>query len=525
MHPQSSSMKNEFIYYSPVKAKNTPGIHNAEFIKFSYSNNTFMKHFIILVFLPLAVYSQTTDSIHQAKIAAVENSLTPTIIFGDIIPKLNLEKRMSETGIKGLSIAVIQDYKIVWAKGYGWANAEEKRKVTTDTRFQAASISKSINSMGILKLVEMKKLDPEADINHYLRNWKFPYDAVSKNKKITIYHLLSHTAGLDIHGFPGYETTDTLPTIQQVLDGKRPANTKPVRSLFEPGIKFKYSGGGTTISQLLLTDITKRNYAEWMQKHVLKPLGMNNSSYLQPPHSKVHSKLATGYYQDGKPVKGNYHIYPEQAAAGLWTTPTDLAKYIIECQLALEGRSNKVLSQAMMKKRLTPYVDSVAALGVFIQNKKGYLWFNHNGGNEAFLCTSYGSMQGGNGVVIMINGENFSVVNELLNSVAIVYDWKGFYNPVFKKIVSVPKDSLPQYVGSYKVLNDTLRISLCGEELCLQQNGRPPLGFKIIFSTTNSFTVAEVPDVVFSPARNDAGKITGLILKQGGATLLLPRIE
>jgi len=257
----------------------------------------------------------------------------------------------------------------------------------------------------------------------------------------------------------------------------------------------------------------------------MPPLGMTNSSYKQPPPATTYSKLATGYYQDGKPVTGNYHIYPEQAAAGLWTTPTDLAKYIIECQLALEGRSKKILSKAMMKKRMTPYIDTAAALGVFINNRKGNRWFNHNGGNEAFLCTSYGSLQGGNGVVIMINGENFSVVSELLNSVAIVYDWKGFYSPVFKKKVLLPKDSLQQYTGNFRIMNDTLTVLFCGEGLCIQQNGQPAAGYKVIFSDPNNFSIAEVPNAVFSLARNEAGKITGLVLKQGGETLQLPRIE
>jgi CubicO group peptidase (beta-lactamase class C family) len=139
-----------------------------------------MKQLIILFLLPLTVSSQSIDPAIQKKINAVENSLAPAIIFGDTVPKLNIEKRMKETAIPGLSIAVIRDYKIEWAKGYGWADTEEKRKVTTDTRFQAASISKSLNSMGFLKLVEMGKLDPEADINNYLTSWKFPYDSLSQ---------------------------------------------------------------------------------------------------------------------------------------------------------------------------------------------------------------------------------------------------------------------------------------------------------------------------------------------------------
>jgi CubicO group peptidase (beta-lactamase class C family) len=482
-----------------------------------------MKQLVILFLLPITVSCQTIDPAVQRKINAVENSLAPSIIFGDTIPKLNIEKRMKETAIQGLSIAVIRDYKIEWAKGYGWADTDEKRKVTTDTRFQAASISKSINSMGVLKLVEMGKMDPEVDINNYLTGWKFPYDSLSNNKKISVYNLLSHTAGLAIHGFPGYEKTDTLPTLQQVLDGKRPANTKAVRSLYEPGKKFEYSGGGITISQLILTSVTHSNYADWMQKNVLEPLGMTNSSYQQPPTATVN--LATGYYENGKPVTGKYHIYPEQAAAGLWTTPTDLAKYIIECQLALEGRSKKVLSQDMMKKRLTPYIDSNAALGVFIENKNGQLYFTHNGGNEAFLCTSYGSMQGGNGVVIMINGENFSVINELLNSVAMVYDWKGFYKPTFKKIVTVPKDTLQQLVGNFLLEKDTLTISFCGDNLCLQQNRQPATGYQMFFSDYSNFSVREVPNAFFNLIRNAGGIVEALQLKQGTYNMRLPKIK
>jgi CubicO group peptidase (beta-lactamase class C family) len=482
-----------------------------------------MKQLIILFLLPLTVSSQTIDPAIQKKITAVENSLAPSIIFGDTIPKFNIEKRMQETAIQGLSIAVIRDYKIEWAKGYGWADTEEKRKVSADTRFQAASISKSINSLGVLKLVEMGKLDPEADIDNYLTSWKFPYDSLSHNKKISTYNLLSHTAGLDIHGFPGYEKTDTLPTLQQILDGKRPANTKAVRSLFEPGKKYKYSGGGITISQLILTNITNSNYADWMQKNVLEPLGMTNSSYQQPPTAT--SNLATGYYGNGKPVKGKYHVYPEQAAAGLWTTPTDLAKYIIECQLALEGISKKVLSQAMMKKRLTPYIDSNAALGVFIENKKGQLYFTHNGGNEAFLCTSYGSMQGGNGVVIMINGENFAVITELLNSVAIVYDWKGFYTPTFRKTVTLPKDTLQKLVGNFLLEKDTLTVSFCGDALCLQQNFQPAIGYQMFFSDNNNFSVREVPNAFFTIIRNADGKVDAFQLKQGDYNMRIPRIK
>ena len=483
----------------------------------------FMKKLWLILLLPLSVFSQSANKQIQENIHKVENSLSPGIIFGDSVPNLNIEKRMQETGIKGLSIAVIRNYQVEWAKGYGWADVEEKRKVNTETRFQAASISKSLNSMGVLKLVQMGKLDPEADINNYLKSWKFPYDSLSKNKKINTLQLLSHTAGLSIHGFPGYERSDSLPTIPQILDGQKPANTEAVRSMFELGKRLEYSGGGTTITQLLVTDITGRKYAEFMQNEVLNPLGMKNSSFNQPTLDT--GNLATGYYGNGKPVHGKYHVYPEQAAAGLWTTPVDLAKYIIECQLALTGKSNKVLSQPMMQKRLSHYIDSSSGLGVSLINKKGNIYFNHNGGNEAFLCTSYGSMQGGNGVVIMINGEDFSVVREMVNSVARVYNWESFYQPTFKKVVTVPVDTLQQYTGHYLLMKDTITLKMTDNKLFIQQNGEPVNGYKLFFSDNSSFTMSEQPNANFRVMRDADGKVNALELKQNGMTLKLPKIQ
>jgi len=477
----------------------------------------------LLFILQITASAQNYSQEVLQLIKQVENSLAPSTIYGDTIPLLNIDERMKATGIQGLGIAVIKNYKIQWAKGYGWADVESKRKVNTETRFQAASISKSLNSMGQLKLVQQGKIDGEADINTYLKTWKFPYDSLTGSKKINLFQLLSHTAGLDIHGFPGYKKTDALPTIPQILNGEKPANTKKVRSLFAAGTKFQYSGGGTTITQQMLMDITGQDYAGYMEKEVLKPLGMMHSSYRQPPTDTA--DLATGYYEDGKPVKGKYHVYPEQAAAGLWTTPSDLALYIIECQLALQGKSAKVLNQSMMQKRLTPYIDSNAALGVFIEQKGIRKFFNHNGGNEAFLCNSYGSLEGGDGVVIMINGENFAVISELTNSVARVYNWEGFFKPEFRKKINPPADTLNALVGNYLMNRDTITLKLCPEGLCIQQNKQPANGYACLFQDNHSFTIREVGNAAFTVQYNAAGKVEGLELKQGGMTLKLPRIE
>ena len=199
-----------------------------------------------------------------------------------------------------------------------------------------------------------------------------------------------------------------------------------------PGERFSYSGGGTTILQLIVTDVSGKAYDEFMQERVLDQLGMKESFFTQPPPDSKKSLLATGYLPDGTEVEGKYHIYPEKAAAGLWTTPTDLCRYIIETQQAYNGKSSLVLSPEMSRLRLTPVKDD-AALGVFVNSRVtgSYKYFNHNGGNEGFCCTAIGCMNDGKGVVIMTNThyDNTGILEEIANSVATVYSWKDYYLP------------------------------------------------------------------------------------------------
>ena len=242
----------------------------------------FLLLLIPICWLGYYLFSQHTpshsDSDDAERIRRVENNLYGAVLVEGEGP-WSIEERMTLYGISGLSIAAVRDYKIDWAKGYGWSDQSERRKVSTQTLFQAASISKSLNGVGLLKLVQDKKVELEADINNYLTSWKFPYDKSSSNRKVTIAQLLSHTAGLSVHGFRGYANGEQIPTILQILDGKPPANNQPIRSLFEPDMKVQYSGGGTTISQLIVMDVTGLAYDEYMSKHVLKPMGMRRSFY------------------------------------------------------------------------------------------------------------------------------------------------------------------------------------------------------------------------------------------------------
>jgi CubicO group peptidase (beta-lactamase class C family) len=411
---------------------------------------------IALCFSLSNLFSQATYSKEvEEQIKKVENNVCGRVIIEG--ESQNILDRMAFYKVKGLSVAVVNNYKVVWAKGYGWADESEKRPVTTETLFEPGSISKSLNGVGVLKLVQDKKLDLNVDINTYLKSWKFPYDKISNSKKITLAHLLSHTAGLTVHGFPGYDRKEKIPTLPQVLDGKEPANTPAVRSAFEPGLKFQYSGGGTTISQLIIQDVTQQPYDKFMYENILKPMGMQNSFYSQPPADDKLKLCATGYYQNGTAVNNNFHVYPEQGAAGLWMTPTDLCNYIIETQLAYEGKSAKVLNQEMTKLRLTPYIDQSAALGVFIDDHNGTKYFQHGAGNEGFCGQYFGSLDGaGNGVAIFLNNSNSPILFEVINSVSRVYKWKDFSRePVAKKFVTVPDKVMESYLGVYSAMPNT----------------------------------------------------------------------
>ncbi len=466
-----------------------------------------------LLFLQFKTYAQTVDPVIADKISQVENNmLKPIRIEGDA--PYSIQQDMQDNHIHGVSIAVIHNYKIEWAKGYGYADDSLKIPVTAQTLFQAASISKSLNAVGVLKLVQDKKLDLYADINNYLTSWKFPYDSLSKNKKISVANLLSHTAGLTVHGFGGYSATDTLPTLVQILNGTKPANSPAIRSMYAPGLKSEYSGGGITISQMIVMDITHESYDKYMYDNVLKPLGMTSSTYTQPPVNVKPALLAAGYRPDGKEIPGKFHTYPEQAAAGLWTNPTDLAKYIIETQLAYQGKSSKVLNQQITQLRLTPYIDNEAALGTFVINRDSTKYFSHSGANEGFRCVYYGSFESGNGIVVMVNSDNGNINNDIVNSVAKVYGFKGLNISVTRKVIKVDDALLQSYTGKYAISSKQVAIvAKQGSQLTIQMGNQQPLN--VYPETKNKFFVKEF-NAEAEFITDDKGQVTKVIFYENG---------
>jgi CubicO group peptidase (beta-lactamase class C family) len=346
--------------------------------------------------------------------------------LGDKQPplRLDLRKLMELYHVPGLSVAVIDHYQIVWAKAYGVLETGSAKPVTTRTLFQAGSISKPVAATAALCLVQQGKLSLDADVNEKLKTWKVPENEFTAKEKVTLRRLMSHSAGLTVHGFPGYDVNDPLPTLVQIFNGEKPANTAAIRVDFVPGTRVRYSGGGITIEQQLMIDVTGKPFPKLMRELVLDKIGMSDSSYDQPLPAARAGMTAGGTYLDGKTVHGRWHIYPEMAAAGLWTTPTDLSKFAIEIALSKRGKSNRVLSEQTTREMLTPVMDE-AGLGFFM-DKDHPGQFGHNGADEGFQAILTMNADSGKGAAIMANSDNgIAVASFMVQSIAKEYGWDG----------------------------------------------------------------------------------------------------
>jgi CubicO group peptidase (beta-lactamase class C family) len=319
---------------------------------------------------------------------------------------LGVPELLQQFKVPAVSVALIRDFKIEWARAWGVKDGKTGEAATADTLFQAASISKPVAAMASLRAVQDGRFTLDQDVNTILKSWHLPPRPGSAGETVTPRMLMSHTSGTDDgFGFPGYVPDAPRPSIVQILDGQPPSNRGAVRLGRPPMTGYKYSGGAVTIQELALTDAMGKPFAAIMREVVLGPIGMSNSTYEQPLPADWQSRAAHAHGPDGQPGTAPWRIHPEHAAAGLWTTPTDLAKFAIEVQQALAGRSTRVLSRATAQEMVTPVGVGPYAVG-FSVAKMGEGWyFSHGGSNVGFRCDLIAHRSKGYGVVIMTNGD------------------------------------------------------------------------------------------------------------------------
>ena len=398
-----------------------------------------------------------------ARIARVENSLLPYVPVRGL-PGWNLRTRMKHHRVPGLSIAVIHNYKVEWAKAYGLADTTARTPVTTTTLFSAGSISKLVAAGAALVLVQQGRLDLDAPINTYLKSWQLGENDFTRQTPVTLRRLLSHTAGTSQAAYFGFvPSARPLPSVVDILSGQPAAESRPVVVNRAPGTGFQYSGGGYLVAQLALMDATGQDFTTLADARLFKPLRMRGATFAQPLPPALAARAA-GAYSENSWFKGVPYVYPQQAAAGLYATPTDLARFLIEMQQAYRGRG-RVLTPASARAMLTPVAEvsdgtyrEQMGLGAFLLQRadraptdEASRYFEHTGVNAGFLAYALGSVVGGNGVVIMMNNNNGAAElgKELRRAVALVYGWPDFLPPPIEPRPA-PTADLDAYAGRYR---------------------------------------------------------------------------
>ena len=471
----------------------------------------------ILLFASPAVAEQSgsrllSDKVDlESRINRVERGLLlPVQIESVPDPAMELAERMQHYQVPGVSVAVINNGAVEWARGYGVRELGSQKPVTPKTLFQAGSLSKPVAAMAALVLVRQGELELDENINDRLVSWKVPEGEFTREQKVSLRGLLSHTAGMTIHGFPGYGARDEIPSLLQVLDGIKPANTEPVRVDMTPNRQWRYSGGGYTVMQQLLIDVAGEPFPDLLEDAVLEPVGMRRSTYRQTLSDEF-AMSAAAAHRYGRKLKGKWHRYPEMAAAGLWSTPSDLALLALELQNAISGKSEKVLPASMANLMVTPVMQN-HGLGWEISGENQSSRFVHSGINEGFEALLVAYAHTGQGAVVMTNGVGgIHLAHEIVRGIAREYAWTDFLGN--KKLMAhVNPELFEAYAGHYELApNIVLTISRLGDRLFLQAASQRQ--FRLFPESSATFFTREF-DAQITFVTGESGRVNHLVIDQ-----------
>jgi CubicO group peptidase (beta-lactamase class C family) len=411
---------------------------------------------LLALLLPARAASQSRAPAipDSARLTRATRLLAPAVSARGRPPaRYSLQERMAVHNVPAVSIAVLVDGRIVAAKAWGTSDADAGTLADTTTLFQAGSISKPVAAIAALRLWELGRLDLDADVNQFLKSWKLPASPYTAGEKVTVRRLLTHSAGLTVWGFPGYAPGRPVPTMQQILDGEPPANTRAIRNDTVPGRRWLYSGGGYTVLQQLLADVGGKPFPTLAAELVLAPLGMAKSTYENPLPPRRIGEAAAGHLGTGRVIPGKRHTYPEMAAAGLWTTPSDLARFAAAVQRAAQGERGP-LSARLVSALLTP--DSLLALGgnhwglgLTIDGAGETERFGHGGADEGFISQMVAFRRGGQGAVVKTNGaRGGALIQEIVRALATEYGWPAL-TPVQVDTMATDSTTAVSMAGRY----------------------------------------------------------------------------
>ena len=355
------------------------------------------------------------DAATAVEPSAIEHDLVVTVQGEQ--QRVGIDEALKLLNIPSASIALIDEGRIAFARAYG-------EDATPATVYQAASLSKFVAAIGAMRLVENGTLKLDEDVNDKLTAWQAPSNAFDATNKVTLRGLLSMTGGIGVPGFLGYAVGSPLPTLTQILEGVSPANSPPVTVIAIPGSAYHYSGGGYEIAEALMQDATGKPFPQLMRELVLDPVGMIDSSFDQPPDAALTARATSGHFGDGAALPGRFHLFPEHAAAGLWSTPTDLAKLLVQLAHTWQGFSSIFLHRRTLEEILTRQNGGPYGLGAAVAGDGASLVLMKRGQNIGYQGYLILYPATGQGMVVMTNSDNGSRLAEaLIKRAAAAYDW------------------------------------------------------------------------------------------------------
>ena len=457
----------------------------------------------------------------ETRIRRIASSLLPETAFeGEYAAPAPLADRMNFYHTPGVSLAIIDNFEVAWAGGFGVRRAGTGRPVDRRTLFQAGSISKPVFALAVMRLVEQGRLDLDEDVSRYLAAWQIP-GRDGWRPRLTLRHLLSHSAGVTVDGFPGYPAGAPVPSLVQVLNGEPPANTPPILANSLPGLQYRYSGGGFTLAQQAFTDVLGEPFPDSLQRLVFEPLDLHDSTYQQPLPANRAEQAATAHIYTGLPLPGGWHTYPEMAAAGLWTTPTDLAIIGVELLQVLNGQKPPALVrretiEAMLQPQLPGQVagqDYYVGLGFFCGGNGQDSWFGHRGSDEGFISVLQVYKHLGKGLVVMLNSNEWKLRDEIVRAIAREFDLPDVFPPE-KPSGPVTTGAPAAFTGIYHTkAGASFTITSTDGGLALTFAGQLPLH---LYPASEMEFFARALNLSVTFEKDSQGRISALTLTQAG---------
>ncbi|BCJ26395.1 serine hydrolase domain-containing protein [Actinocatenispora sera] len=382
---------------------------------------------------------------------------------------LGFAAALADHHVPGISIALLEHGQVTQTWTMGRRSVTSDAPVEPDTLFQAASISKSIAAACVLRLVDESVLDLDTDVNDLLKSWQLPAND-GWQPHVTLRQLLAHTAGTTVHGLAGYPPGMPVPSVPDILDGR--GNSAPVRVTAVPGVRHSYSGGGYTIAQLVLTDVTGLDVDTLAWELVFEPAGMVHSTFAQPLDRARAVRAASAHRAGPAPVAGGWHTYADLAAAGMWSTATDVARFFAAIRDSAAGAPGALLSARSTRAMLTRGAPNRAyGLGVGIAEPGAPAFVGHSGSNEGYRSWAGIHLDDGSGAAIMTNGDHgYQLITDvLLPALRREYGWPAAAG------APTPAVAASDLAGRYVSRDDEFVVAETDAGLTLTVPGQPPV--------------------------------------------------